>query len=56
MGRDTECFTDLDKLKFVMVVRFFGSSEFLILPKLPQKTTLASKVVKIDSKIIILLY
>jgi hypothetical protein len=30
-------------------------SQFLILPQLPQKIKLASKVVKIDSKIIILL-
>ncbi len=32
-----------------------SSSRFLILPQLPQKMTLASKVVKIDPKIIILL-
>ena len=32
-----------------------GSSQFLLLPKLPHKMTLASKVVKIDSKIVILL-
>ncbi len=31
------------------------SSQFLILPQLPQKIKLASKVVKADSKIIILL-
>jgi hypothetical protein len=30
-------------------------SQFLILPQLPQKIKLASKVVKVDSKIIILL-
>ncbi len=30
-----------------------SSSQFLILPKLPQKTKLASKVVKVDSKIIV---
>ena len=30
-----------------------GSSQFLLLPQLPQIMTLASKVVKIDSKIII---
>ncbi len=29
------------------------SSQFLILPQLPQKIKLASKVVKVDSKIII---
>jgi hypothetical protein len=32
-----------------------SSSQFLILPQLPQKIKLASKVVKVDSKIIILL-
>jgi hypothetical protein len=30
-----------------------SSSQFLILPQLPQKIRLASKVVKVDSKIII---
>ena len=33
-----------------------GSSEFLLLPQLPQKMTLASKVVKNDSKIVISLH
>jgi hypothetical protein len=32
-----------------------SSSQFLILPQLPQKIKLDSKVVKVDSKIIILL-
>jgi hypothetical protein len=32
-----------------------SSSQFLILPQLPQKIKLASKVVKVNSKIIILL-
>ncbi len=32
-----------------------STSKFLILPQLPQKIKLASKVVKVDSKIIILL-
>ncbi len=32
-----------------------SSSQFMILPQLPQKMKLASKVVKVDSKIIILL-
>jgi hypothetical protein len=32
-----------------------SSSQFLILPQLPQQIKLASKVVKVDSKIIILL-
>jgi hypothetical protein len=30
---------------------FLGSSQFLLLPQLPLKTTLGLKVVKIDSKI-----
>jgi len=33
-----------------------GSSQFLLLPQLPQKMTIASKVVKIDSEIIITLH
>ena len=44
--------TDLDKLKFISIL---GLSQFSILPQLPQKIMLASKVVKIDSKIIIML-
>ena len=51
-----ERFTDLDKLNLVKIYngsKVLGSSQFLILPQLPQKTTLASKVVEIDSKIII---
>ncbi len=51
----TVCFRDLAKLNLPMVVRFLSSSQFLILPQLPQKLILASKVVKVDSKIIILL-
>jgi hypothetical protein len=38
-----------------MVVSIFSSSQFSPLPQLPHKIELASKVVKIDSKIIILL-
>jgi hypothetical protein len=32
-----------------------SSSQFLLLPQLPQKMELASKAVKVDSKIIVLL-
>jgi len=49
----TERFTDLDKLHFPMVHggSALGSSQISILPQLHQKTMLASKGVKIDSKI-----
>ncbi len=43
------------KLGYGGLVLGLHSSQFLLLPKLPQKITLNSKVVKIDSKIIILL-
>ena len=39
----------------ILMVWFLGSSQSLILPQLPQKILHASKVVKNDSKIIILL-
>ena len=42
---------NLDKLAYGGLI--LGSSQFSILPKLPQKMVLDSKVVKIDSKIII---
>ncbi len=48
---DTLCFTNLGKLNLIIVV--FSSSQFSILPQLPQKVELASKVVKVDSKIIV---
>ncbi len=41
--------------KFVNGVLILSPSQFSLLPQLPQKTKLASKVVKNDSKIIILL-
>ena len=52
--------TDLDKFTLALVEicnvgLILGSSQFPILPQLPQKMTLASQVVKIDSKIFILL-
>ena len=40
--------------KFACGGQVLGSSQFSLLPQLPEKTKLASKVVKIDSKIIIL--
>ena len=42
--------------KFVYGGPVLGSSQFLLLPQLPQKMRFASKVVKIDSKIIISLH
>jgi len=50
-----ECFTDLDKLKFAHGGLILGSSQLSLLFKLPLKMMLDLKVVKIDSKIIILL-
>ena len=49
----TEHFTDLGKLNLPMDGPVLGSSQFSLLPQLPKKMMLASKVVKIDSKIII---
>ena len=52
-------FKDLDKLNLVKICnggKVLGSSQFLILPQLPQKTMLASKEVKNNSKIVILLH
>ncbi len=50
----TVCFTDLGKLNLLMVGgSILSSSQFLLLPQLPQKMELASKVVKVDSKIIV---
>ncbi len=49
----TEHFIDLDDLDLVKLV--YGFNRFLLLPKLPIKITLNFKVVKSDSKIIILL-
>jgi hypothetical protein len=39
--------------KFAYEGSILGSSQFLLLPQLPQKMELASKVVKVDLKIII---
>ena len=54
----TVCITDLNKLnlvKFAYGGLVSGSSKFLPLPQLPQKMMIASKVVKNDPKIMILL-
>jgi hypothetical protein len=45
-------FQGFSKAKFVYGGSIFSSSQFLQLPQLPQKMELASKVVKVDSKII----
>ncbi len=39
--------------KFAYGGSILSSSQFLLLPQLPQKMELASKVVKVDSKIIV---
>jgi hypothetical protein len=51
----TECFTDLGKLKFADGGSILSSTQFLQLPQLTKKMKLALKMVKYDSKIIILL-
>ncbi len=51
----TVCFTDLGMIKFANGGLILISRQFLILPQLPQKIKLVSKVVKIDPKIIVLL-
>jgi len=48
-------FTDLDRLNFGYSGLVLGSSQFAILTQLPQKMTLTLKVIKNDSKIIILI-
>ncbi len=48
-------FQGFSKAKFANGGSILSSSQFSILPQLAQKLKLASKVVKIDSKIIILL-
>ena len=52
-------FTDSAKLNLVKIRRevlVLGSSQFRLLPQLPQKMILTSKVVKVDSKIKISLH
>jgi hypothetical protein len=46
-------FQEFSKAKSANGGLILSSSQFLILPQLPQKIKLASKVVKVDSKIII---
>jgi hypothetical protein len=48
-------FQEFSKAKSANGGSILSSSQFLILPQLPQKIKLASKVVKVDSKKIILL-
>ena len=49
-------FNRFGQAKFAYGGPVLDSSQFLLLPQLPQKMTLASKMVKIDSKIIISLH
>ena len=56
--KNTECVRDLDKINFVKLGNggsVLGLGQFLLLLQLPQQMTLASKVVKSESIIIILL-
>ncbi len=46
-------FQGFSKAKFAYGGSIFSSSQFLILPQLPQKMKLTSKVVKIDPEIIV---
>jgi hypothetical protein len=46
-------FQGFSKAKTANGGSILSSSQFLVLPQLPQKIKLASKVVKVDSKIII---
>jgi hypothetical protein len=48
-----QCVSGFSKAKSANGGSILSSSQFLILPQLPQKIKLASKVVKVDSKIII---
>jgi hypothetical protein len=51
--RDLQCVQGFSRAKSANSGSILSSSQFLILPQLPQKIKLTSKVVKIDSKIII---
>ncbi len=50
-----ECVKALDKLQLVYGGSVLGSGEFSILPQLPHKILLASKVVKSDSNRLVFL-
>ncbi len=54
-ARSYSVFQGFSKAKSANGGSILNSSQFLILPQLPRKIKLASKVVKIDSKIIILI-
>ena len=56
MKLPTECVMDLYKLNLVKLGSVLGSNQFLLLPQLPQKMTVTSKVVKYNSQIIISLH
>jgi hypothetical protein len=46
-------FYQFRQAKFAYGGSILSSSQFLLMPQLPQKMELASKVVKVDSKIIV---
>jgi hypothetical protein len=48
-----ENFNRVRQAKFDYGGSILSSSQFLLLPQLPQKVELTSKVVKVDSKIIV---
>ena len=50
---DYRAFHQFGQTKFAYGGKVLGSSQFPLLPQLPQKMTLASKVVKIDSRQVI---
>jgi hypothetical protein len=46
-------FRQFEQAKFALGGSIFASSQLLLLPQLPQKMEVASKLVKTDSKMII---
>ncbi len=56
LGKNATVCQGFSYAKFAYGGSILSSSQFLILPQLPQKMKLVSKVVKIDSKIIVLLH
>ncbi len=53
LQKNYSVFQEFSQAKFANGGLILRSSQFLILPQLPQKMKLASKVVKIDLKIIV---
>jgi hypothetical protein len=53
MSKNYSAFHQYGQAKFAFGGSILSSSQFLLLPQLPQKTKVASKAVKNDSKVII---